>query len=256
MRSPMAQLAGAVITVTTLCACATAEQIFAPALPLVASLEPVVSNSTPAAGDQDEDINTSAGDLLEQGLRHFARNETDESIQSFQAAIRTGHLNDAGRALAYWHIFNCENDLGHTDASLEALSSFVIVGQDTVDMRSMTAFAVDDSSDFVERFDLERRLARARAILSSTWIDRAGTFGKSADFPVRVEDAMELTYLLEMIPPCTKAEERTYTREEVFQQVTHESVQKIRIRCESDATMRQGDVFIQVKKTASDVADQ
>lgn len=156
-------------------------------------------------GDGDE---PPAGALLKRAFEFFKNDKNSEAADAFRAAIATGNLNDAGRALAYWHIFVAEQSDGHTDRAAEALAGFEVIAQDVLDIREQLKYAEDDNGDFVDRFDVKRRLARARAILSANWAGRVVWFGRSAQSPVPIHNSTEMNYFLELAPPCARAADR------------------------------------------------
>jgi hypothetical protein len=195
-----------------------------PTLPAEAQLAPVqavvataaaavqtpVAAATPALADDGEpaEDGVSAGALLRRAFDFFKRDDNAAAANAFRAAIATGSLNDAGRALAYWHVYVCEQSLTHNDRAADALSSFVVVAQDVLEIREHLRYAEDDSGDFVDRFDLKRRLARARAMLSVAWAGETSGFGRSAEAPVPVHSSAEMNYFLELAPPCARAQDR------------------------------------------------
>ena len=199
-----------------------------PPRPMVASLEPIPGNIP--APVQRIDPNAAPGVLLEQGLYHFSSEEHEPASEAFRAAISTGRLNDAGRALAYWHIFIAEQRLGETDRSSEALGSFVVVAEDIIGTRDEVRYAVSDAGDFVDRFDLPGKLERGRAILSATWANRANAFGRSADRPVPVRTEGEMAYFLEISTPCGSDAHWTVSRREIVDQ-NGSSVQMVTMTC-------------------------
>ena len=156
------------------------------------------------------DEESSAGLLLQQGLAYFRRARNAAAARCFARAIGTGHLNEAGRALAYWHIFVAERTGGRMDESHEALASFVVVAENVLRLRDDDRFAQDHTGDFVDRFDLRRRLAQGRAVLSAAWADRSRYFGRSAGNPVPVHDRDELRYFLDLVPTCADARQRRF----------------------------------------------
>jgi hypothetical protein len=179
---------------------------------MMASVVPVAVPQIPPNDDTVE-VEGSAAGLLERAFVHFQEDRHAAAAQAFRAAINTGNLNDAGRALAYWHIFLAESMLDHQDDGAEALSSFIVVGQDVVDARNTMRYAVTSSGDFVERFDLNDRLSRARALLSAAWAERMPQFGRSADEPVPVMNESELVYFLASVGACAKPDDRVVMRE-------------------------------------------
>lgn len=169
---------------------------------------PVPPSPMAVAGEGADDAAATAGSLLKRAFDYFKNDNNKAAAEAFKAAIATGNLNDAGRALAYWHIFVAEEALGDRNASSDALSSFVVVAQDVMDIREQLRYAEDDSGDFVDRFDLKRRLARARAMLSVAWAYHVGWFGRSTAAPVPVQSTAEMNYFLELAPPCARAHDR------------------------------------------------
>lgn len=201
--------------------------------PQLASIQPVMMPLPPAAADEPPEDDNSAARLLERGFNHFRQDEVRQAGEAFRAAVATGHLNDAGRALAYWHIYLAERSQGRVEAGADALAFFIVVGDDVMEARKTTRYAIDDSGDFVDRFDLDRRLARARAILSAIWADKVPGFGRSPDRPVPVRDDNEKNYFLELAPPCNRALERT-VREEIAPEST--MAQKVTVTCDRETT--------------------
>jgi hypothetical protein len=177
---------------------------------MVASLSPLGSAEGPVAIDLDD--TDAPGILLERGLRHFSSSENAPASAAFQAAISTGRLNDAGRALAYWHIFVAEQRAGDVDDSTNALQSFVAVAEEILEARDEVRYAVSESGDFVDRFEVEDKLDRGRAILSATWAGRNANFGRTAERPVPIHTPSELTYFLELASPCTSEGQRSVSR--------------------------------------------
>jgi hypothetical protein len=190
----------------------------------------VAPPSTEVAMDTQLEEDTSAAGLLERGFAHFRQDQARAAGDSFRAAINTGHLNDAGRALAYWHIYLAERSSGNLEGGADALSSFIVVGQDVLEVRGNTKYAVDENGDFVERFDLERRLARARAILSATWAAKVPKFGRTQTHPVPIVDSSEIEYFLEAAPACGKAAKRIETTPAAPGEPTH-----VTVKCEQSS---------------------
>lgn len=172
---------------------------------MVASMESAplpALDPTQAKPAADSDDAASAGALLKRAFDYFKQDKNAMAAATFRAAVNTGNLNDAGRALAYWHIYVAEESIGDTDRGVDALASFVVVAQDVIEMREQMRYAEDDSGDFVDRFDLKRRLTRARAMMSVAWAAHANEFGRSEGQPVPVHSLAEKNYFLEMAPPC------------------------------------------------------
>ena len=163
---------------------------------------PVVVAAEPDRGAQEAFQGPSAAVLLKRAFTFFEQDENIMAIAMFRAAINTGNLNDAGRALAYWHVYVAYTAVNQAEDASEALLMFTVVAQDVLDVRDQMRYADDGHGDFVQRFDLRNRLARARASLSASWAKPAEPFGRTARQPVLVHDDLEKNFFLEIAMPC------------------------------------------------------
>ena len=177
---------------------------------MVASLQPAG-----AVPDTVIDPDAAPGALLEQGLHLFDIDNNEAAARAFEAAIHTSRLNDAGRALAYWHIFVGRQRMNQVDASSQALYNFLVVAQQVIESKNRVRYAVSEKGDFIDRFDLPSKMDRGRAILSATWAERTKSFGRSSAQPVLVHNDAELGYFLEIVAPCSMATRRTVARRRV-----------------------------------------
>ncbi len=178
--------------------------------PLLASLKhvvPKVEPIEPAEPIESMHPARAAGVLLERAIVAFRAGELGNASDDFTRAIRTGRLNDAGRSLAYWHVFLAEKQMGNTSVSSDALSSFVVVAADLVADRA------GGVEDFVVRFDLRGKLARARATLSANWANRSPVFGRTQASAVPVRSAQEMHYFLALVSPCPSLRSQDVTQE-------------------------------------------
>ncbi|MEO1481516.1 MAG: hypothetical protein AAFU77_05370 [Myxococcota bacterium] len=189
-------------------ACSTQAPVLTKKRPMVASMQPMAPNPVVV----EEEFDDSASGYLERAFQSFRLGEYQDAAASFGAAISTNNLNDSGRALAYWHVYLCQAQLGHEDASAEALMSFSVVASDMLDPSDTYSHEYLSSRDFATRFNLAGRLARARATLSAMWVDRSVDYGRSDGQPIRVESTEELDAFLELAPPCTDASQRQVDR--------------------------------------------
>lgn len=169
-----------------------------------ASKQPVVVTAqSEQRGRQETLQGPSAAVLLKRAFTFFEQDENIMAIAMFRAAINTGNLNDAGRALAYWHIYVAYTAVNQPEDASEALLMFTVVAQDVLDVRDQMRYADDGHGDFVQRFDLRNRLARARASLSASWAKQAEPFGRTARQPILVHDDQEKNFFLEIAAmPC------------------------------------------------------
>ncbi len=189
-------------------------------------LSPIVEKSAP----ETVELEGSAAGLLERAFVHFQDDEHQEAAAAFRAAIGTGNLNDAGRALAYWHIFLSDSLNDREDDGTDALASFVVVGQDVLDSRNTMRYAVTSTGDFVERFNLSNRLSKARAMLSVKWANRVPQFGHSPDQAIPVFDEAEAEHFVRLVSPCSEAIERDVSRDVIHHGQTAR-IERITIDC-------------------------
>lgn len=105
-----------------------------------------------------------AADYLEAGMDQFNRKMYRKAVQSFRYAIKSGMLNDMGRALAYWHIGFAYQQIGKEDNAAEAYFSFIIVGQDILE--------ADRAKDFIQGFRLKLKMKLATAYINALWTSR------------------------------------------------------------------------------------
>ena len=140
-----------------------------------------------------------AGELLEQGFMYFGIGRFAWSAESFGRAVGTGNLNDAGRALSYWHIAACQIELEDEDRVLDALFDFAMVSQDILDIREHRRFAVEEGADFVDSFELVSKLAWARAYINFTWASRDDKYGRTLTSPILAYNIKEIDFFAEQV---------------------------------------------------------
>lgn len=155
-----------------------------PSSPLDYPAEPIIA--PPPVPEE-----ASAGELLERGFALFHAQNWELSAESFELSIGTGNLNDAGRALSYWHIAECWKRKQDNDRVAEAYHSFIISAQDILDIRERRRFAVTEGQDFVDSFRLVDRLDEARAFMSALWYHRSEDYGRSLSNPITVHNGNE-----------------------------------------------------------------
>jgi hypothetical protein len=150
----------------------------------------------------------------------------------FQSAIDTGELNDAGRALAYWHIALAQTAIGASGYAQDALQSFVVVSVELLAIDPNLSQDAVATSDFVTRFDLRRRLARARAELSAAWAEHTNSFGRSMAAPVPVHNDTEMHYFLELAPPCPPGHARRAFQARLSPAQTSQGLSQVQLSCD------------------------
>ena len=158
--------------------------------------------SAPAPIVDDDPPPSHAGVLLDNGFNDLKHGDYARAVDHFNAALATGDLNDTGRILIYWQIHLAERELGHVDQCAEAATEFVVISQEVLMGVSPDAEDVIAQKDFIERFDLRKKLAQARATLSAIWMERVPEYGASEGFPIRVRSRQEIVYFLNLANVC------------------------------------------------------
>ncbi|MEL6339145.1 MAG: hypothetical protein AAFQ65_04510 [Myxococcota bacterium] len=213
----------------TSAACSTSRSTTLTKRSMIASMKPMAPD-TKRVEIAEEDNSASAH--LERAFYHFRLSHYRAAASSFQEAIKTNNLNDSGRALAYWHIYLCRAHLNDEDGGADALMSFSVVAEDMLNPDDRFGREYSASREFVERFDMDARLARARAILAALWVDRSADYGRSGLQPIRVRSDQELSMFLEIAPPCNNADERQVDRR-VLETDGENSIEEITLYCEA-----------------------
>jgi len=127
-----------------------------------------------------------AGQYLEMGFMFHGQGKYELATKAFEAAIGTQYLNDAGRALAYWHIADCGLRNNDHDQVAEAYHSFIITAQDI--LSNSRRYAVVNNEDFVSNFQLQQKLIDAQAFMNVIWSVRTNDYGKSLKNPIVVRN--------------------------------------------------------------------
>ena len=143
----------------------------------------------------EERVELPVGEWLERGFAMLSLKRFELAIHSFEKAIGTNSLNDAGRCLSYWSIADAWYNLNDIDNAAEAYFSFLQVAQDIIDERDVRKYAVDANGDFVEYFDLKTKMAVVKDFLNTIWAIRNG-HGRSGDDPIKVNDKDQFINLL------------------------------------------------------------
>ena len=174
--------------------------------------KPPATSSQPKLAELGDVSQMSAAAILEHAFAALRAERMRLAGMLFRNAIRSGGLNDAGRAWAYWHIYVTERDRGAMDASADALSSFVVVGQNLLERRQrIAAERAAGAAGFAKRFDLPKRLSLARAMLSVIWSPRIQLYGRSKSRPMVVKNAREIDYFIQLAAPCGNSDVREIT---------------------------------------------
>lgn len=166
-------------------------------------------------GHEPDDVSSpGATQWLERAFSLWHDGHFAASIDAMHEALSTQDLNDAGKALAYWHVYLAQQALGHTQAGQGALADFVAVADDImtalVPVSGVTGADNPNSSAaaFAQQFDLKGRLARARAILNLAWAQQTHRAGFSEGHPVLVFNDAEMDHFLDLAPPCAHHSDR------------------------------------------------
>lgn len=200
---------------------------------------PDASDATESAHEElDEpsraptDNNQGAAGRLGLAFQLLGAGHHQAASTQFQAAIDTGELNDAGRALAYWHIALAQTAMGAPAHAQDALQSFVVISVDLLAAPQGMASGADGANDFVTRFDLRRRVARARAELSAAWAEHTTGFGRSLMAPVPIHNETEMHYFLELAPPCPPGHARRAFQARLSAAQTSQGLSQVQLSCD------------------------
>jgi hypothetical protein len=181
----------------------------------------------------------SATEHLGRAFGLFRNSHHQAAARQFQAAIDSGELNDAGRSLAYWHIAAAHQATGAAAAAQDALESFIVVSVDLLTEHARDKAADASNDDFIQRFDLVRRVARARAELSVAWTEHTQTFGRSAGSPVPVHNVAEIHYFLELAPPCPPGHPRKAYESRTLAPAQAPGISEIQLTCDEGRVQAQ-----------------
>lgn len=162
------------------------------------------------ADDEAPEPQANAETLLGEGFAALRAQRPAAASYALRAALATQDLSDAGRALAYWHIYVAEQAMGAQGHANAALADFIAVG-DTV-LSSTEPQNRANTRAFAEHFDLQGRLARGRATQSLAWSRLTPGFGHSKAIPVPVSSEAELHHFIALAPPCAGASHRVVTQ--------------------------------------------
>jgi hypothetical protein len=202
--------------------------------------------ASPQASAAASAVPPPASDLLQQGFAALSDRQPHQAVALLQAAVATGELNEAGRTLAYWYLFVAWQRLGGEHQSAEALLSFVTVAADLMDDLAEQSSPTADL--FAERFDLKRRLARARATLSAVWAAKADGFGRRSSQPVPVQSSLEQDYFIRLMVPCTD----NLRTSEARPAPPSSGVQRVIVRCKESQQAAQRFYFSMPSRTVPD----
>jgi hypothetical protein len=161
----MANITRIVLTILLL-SCVSSQ----PEKPKLISLVPPPPIENPAPEPKTVIKEHSAGEYLEFAFMQYHNRLWASSINSFELAIGTGNLNDAGRALAYWHIGDCYLKLSREDEAAEAFFFFMVVGQSILEEERR--YAVTADGDFTTHFGLEKKIQDAIMFFQGLWVER------------------------------------------------------------------------------------
>ncbi|MFH1064752.1 MAG: hypothetical protein V1729_06725 [Candidatus Woesearchaeota archaeon] len=187
--------------------CATSQSVQDPAAVKPVVLQSASVASAPVAAEpvvqEPCDPGQPAGKYLESGFDNVQKNDLVKATRSFECAIATGNLNDAGSALAYWHIGVGYINSGKMDIACEAFSAFIMYSSDLLKEREDKGAVVDPSgNDFVTSFGLEEKLDQARATLSVEWAKKVDYFGRSERSPIPVRNEREMMLFFGYVHDC------------------------------------------------------
>ncbi|KKL90537.1 hypothetical protein LCGC14_1903690 [marine sediment metagenome] len=139
-----------------------------------------------------------AGDYLKLGLMFYYKGQYQQAVDLFALSIDTGDLNNAGRALVYWHAAVCWNQMDNKDLAAEAYHSFVVTAQDIFSILEDNKHATIGGENFVTDFELEEKIVEASTYMHALWVLR-NDYGKSLDNPIITKNMSEAKYFIKAI---------------------------------------------------------
>ena len=128
------------------------------------------ASATPSDNNTEDPFYTmelSASQYLEMGFNLFQDKQFARAALFFQAAIKTGNLNDRGRAMCYWFIGQSNQALNNKDEAAEAYLFFTIVAQDIIE----NTYEIN----FVQESGILINLEYATRFIETLWQERTGT---------------------------------------------------------------------------------
>jgi hypothetical protein len=182
-------------------------------------------------GPESSSVNIPAAQWLQQGFTLLQHEQFAQGVAALHTAIATQELNDAGRALAYWHIFGAEQNLGHVAAAHNALADFVVVASDLMAQAYGAKEMEGAERTFIDQFDLPGRLARSRATLSLAWAARAPSYGRTVKTPVSVHSETEMRYFIDLAPPCAQAIDRKISQRPLHINASGHPISQVTLHC-------------------------
>jgi len=139
---------GTILVTTLLLACTSTQDTSLQVRPIPTPvIVPLLTPLTPA-------------ELLSRGLEAFILHQYQDAIQAFQEAIKSGGLNDKGRAVSYWHIGTSYRMLEEQDNAAEAFFYFIAVAQEITDI---------DDEGFISAIDLGPKIEDANEFIETLW---------------------------------------------------------------------------------------
>lgn len=124
----------------------------------------IESDPKPITLETEKFEEPTAGEYLDMAFKQYMAGLWRYAADSFTLALKTGELNDKGRALAYWHIGECYIKLQDRDKCAEAWFSFITIAQDLIEYNA--------KDEFVVGFQLERKIKLAGAFIKALWKER------------------------------------------------------------------------------------
>lgn len=192
---------------------------------------PSSPEADPLEDEQLEESGLSAGQWLDQAFSLWRDKQYGACTAALREALGSQELNDAGQAMAYWHIYLSEQAMDHQAAATNALADFVTVADAMVSGGPWGLPDTPEAAAFRQRFDLSGRLARARATLNLAWAKQVHRAGQSPAYPLLVFDKTEMSHFLELVPPCGQAHDRRVISEEHRSDPLGRLTTKVTLRC-------------------------
>lgn len=155
------------------------------------------SNNTPTNQKVQDNIEILPSQYMKMGMESYSDGKWKETIMNFENAIRTNKLNSMGKVVSHWYIAMSWIELHNEDEVGEALSSFIMVGQDILDSKLSDSFISLDN--FIEEFLLISKMDWAKSYINVVWVKRSKEFGRKLYNPIIVENKGQLKFVSRML---------------------------------------------------------
>lgn len=130
---------------------------------------------------------------IDAGLAAHQADNCRAATEIFTALLATDRLNNLGKSIVYWHLADCARMHLSSMTTVESLFpaetaflGFLVVAEDLIED--------PPDNNFIEDFELHKRMVEANAYLHTSWAMRSRTYGRELDVPIIVQNVREIEY--------------------------------------------------------------